>query len=191
MQNQNMSQNSSKITRTFIAINFPQEIIKEIARIQSSLSSIKFIGKTTEIENLHLTLKFLGEITLQQREEVKSRLSKINLPSFQTEIGSLGIFTHKKSPKILWIKINSLQLNKLQKTIDRALSPLFPKEKRFMSHLTIARIKHVKDIKEFTDYINSIPIKKLFFKISEFKLFSSELKPFGPIYSEIKSYKLI
>lgn len=187
----NLKANRSKITRTFIAINFPQEIIKEIARIQSLLSNIKFIGKLTEIKNLHLTLKFLGEINLQKREEVKSRLSEINFPSFQAEIGSLGIFTHKKSPKILWIKINSLQLNKLQKTIDNALSPLFPKEKRFMSHLTIARIKYVKDIKAFTDYINSIPLKKLSFQITKFKLLSSELKSFGPIYSEIESYKLI
>ena len=60
-----------------------------------------------------------------------------------------------------------------------------------MSHLTIARIKYVKDKKEFDNVIKSIHPKKLSFKISKFYLKSSELKPLGPIYMTLEEYKAI
>ena len=59
----------NNLTRAFIAIEFPDEVVKEIARVQELVSKIKFTGKLTELENLHLTLKFLGEISEEKVEE--------------------------------------------------------------------------------------------------------------------------
>ena len=64
-------EDKNKLTRAFIAIDFPSEIVKEIARVQELLGKVKFTGKITELENLHLTIKFLGEIDEKQVEEVK------------------------------------------------------------------------------------------------------------------------
>ncbi len=190
MGNRNINKLSLKPTRAFIAITFPEAIIKEISHIQSLINKKQFIGKTTELENLHLTLKFLGEISQEKLEKVNSVLSEISFSEFQAKIESIGIFSRNNSPKIIWIKISSPELSRLQKQIDNSLSLLFPKEERFMSHLTIARIKHVNSKLSLSNYIKRLPLKNLVFPITEFKFFSSELKPLGPIYKEIKNYHL-
>src|SRR3989344_2909924 len=171
------------LIRTFICITFPDEIIKEITRIQSIVSKTKFTGSLTAPENLHLTLKFLGEIPLEKLEKVKSLLSNIKFNLFETSLHYTGIFSHHKKPRIAWMKISSKPLFSLQKQIDEDLSPLFPKEERFMSHLTLARIKYVKSPLDFIKYINQIKPKKLKFQVSSFKLMSSDLKPLEPVYT--------
>jgi RNA 2',3'-cyclic 3'-phosphodiesterase len=177
-------------TRTFIAITFQEEIIKEIARLHPLIEKQKFIGKLTELGNLHLTLKFLGEINNQTLDKVKHSLSKISFPSFTTKLSHAGTFSYSKKPRIVWIKIQGKQIKDLQKQIDNSLYQLFPKEERFMSHLTIARIKYVKDKQAFIKYIKNLKVKPISFKANEFKLMSSVLEPIGPAYEEIESYKL-
>lgn len=177
-------------TRSFICIDFPDEAIKEVARVQQIIQKgMKFTGKLTELENLHLTLKFLGEIEESKLTEVKQKLSEIKFPEFQAKLLNIGTFSYKKDPKIIWIKIGSKEIFELQKQIDLFLEPLFTKEQRFMSHLTIARIKNVKDKIEFNNYIKNIKIKPIKFQINSFFLKSSELKPLGPIYKTIEEYK--
>ncbi len=177
--------------RTFICIDFPEEIIKEVSRIQESLSKYKFTGKTTEPENLHLTLKFLGEIDEERLDKVKEALSRIKFKEFEAKLEKAGTFKIRGNPKITWIKIGGKGIFELQKEIDESIKNLFPLENRFMSHLTIARIKYVKDKKEFEKFIKNIHPKKLSFKISKFYLKKSELKPLGPIYTTIEKYKAI
>ena len=172
--------------RCFIAVDFPSEIIKEIARIQEVLSGIKFVGKLTELENLHLTLKFLGEIPKDKLELVKKSLREIKLEEFEANLDSIGTFSFKGKPKIVWIKIASKNLFELQKNIDSKLKDLsFPTEERFMSHLTIARIKYVKSPEGFKKYLDGLGVKNLKFTIKNFKLLKSDLKPLGPTYSLI------
>ncbi len=173
--------------RSFICIDLPDEIIKEVARVQSLLEKQKFTGKLTELENLHLTLKFLGEIDEIKLNQVKERLSKIKFQPLSLKLDKAGNFNYKGSPKIVWIKIAGDAFN-FQKQVDESLENLFPKEERFMSHLTVARIKHVKDKKGFIEYINDLNPKKLEFTIDRFKLKSSELRTLGPVYKTIEEY---
>lgn len=183
--------NQDKI-RAFIAIEFPDEIIKEVARAQELINNkIKFTGKLTELENLHLTLKFLGEIDENKLKEIKQKLSEIKFSEFQAKLLNIGTFSYKSNPKIVWIKLGGKEIFELQKQIDLALESLFPKESRFMSHLTIARIKNVKDKTAFDNYIRHIRIKSIKFPVNSFFLKSSELKPLGPIYATLEKYELI
>lgn len=175
-------------TRAFICLSFPDEIIKEVARVQSLIQKNKFIGKLTELENLHLTLKFLGEITNETLSSVQEKLAQIEFQEFEATALNIGTFSFRGSPKIVWIKIGGKQIHDLQKQIDLALEPEFKKEQRFMSHLTIARIKHVSDKENFLKSIKNIKVKKIKFKVSGFKLMSSELKPLGPIYKTLKEF---
>ncbi len=177
-------------TRAFIALNFPDEVIKEISRIYPLILKNKFVGKLTELENLHLTLKFLGEISQETLSLVQQKLSQIEFSSFNASLLNMGTFSYRKSPRIVWIKVGGKPIHDLQKQIDLVLSTEFKKEQRFMSHLTLARIKHISDKSQFVEKINNIKVKNIKFQVNSFKLMSSDLKPLGPVYKTIKEFSL-
>jgi 2'-5' RNA ligase len=176
------------LTRAFVAIEFPDEVVKEIARVQGLLGKTKFTGKMTELENLHLTLKFLGEITDDKLEKAKEALGKVEFGKMKLKLGRIGAFNYKGKPRIAWVKLEGKEIYALQKKIDDALAGLFPKEERFMGHLTIARIKYAEDKKSFSDKLKSIHIKPIEFEAREFKLKKSELGRIGPVYTDIEKY---
>ena len=178
--------------RCFVAIDFPREVINEIERVQGELRKKKiFHGKFVEGENLHLTLKFLGEINIKKIKEVKKRLREIDFPDFVGVLSELGVFS-QKFIRIVWIKILGSCVFELQKKIDGVLSKgnLFKKEERFMSHLTIARVKQVFDRKLFLKELKKISVRNLKFDVWGFCLMKSELKPEGPVYSVLGEYRL-
>ena len=178
------------MTRCFIALELPEEAKKEIIQIQENLEKRNlFKGKLTERENLHLTLKFLGEIDEVKIEEIRKRLKEIKFESFKAYLGEAGIF----SPdfiKIVWIELLGKEIFELQKQIDEKLSGLFEKERRFMSHITIARVKQVKDKRKLLDYLSSIKAKQIEFPVFELVLKKSVLTEKGPIYTDIERYNL-
>ncbi len=171
--------------RIFIAIKFPERVLEEIKKIQDNLP--EFVGKRIKRENLHLTLKFLGEVDEKTLEEVKKRLEKVKFQKFKAEINSIGFFS-KKFLRIVWLHVSNCE--ELQKQIDFALEGIFEKEKRFMSHLTIARIKEIEDKENFMKKVEILRIKKISFLIGGFSLIESKLSPEGPEYKIIKEYKL-
>jgi len=158
--------------RCFISIDMPKNIQSKIKEIQNKLPEFK--GKITETENLHLTLKFLGEIDEEKIKEVKEILSKIRVKSFDTEIKELGVFA-ENFIRIIWLHLTNC--GELQEQVDRVLDGLFKKEKRFMGHLTIARVKNVN-------------IPKVRFKVDNFRFKSSVLGEEGPIYETLEEYNL-
>ena len=88
--------------RAFVAIDFPEEVIKEVARIQEILENIKFTGKMTELENLHVTLKFLGEINFWRLKRVREKLKELKFESFDAKLDKVGIFSFRGNPRIIW-----------------------------------------------------------------------------------------
>ena len=143
-----------KLTRCFVAIQLSPAAVAEIKRIQDILMDrFHFDGKLTESEQLHLTLKFLGEIDDDTLETVRRKLAEITFDSFIINLGGVGVFS-EKIPGILWIKLSEAE--PLQKKVDDCLQDLFPPEKRFMGHVTIARIKDIRETKKFIDYLKSL-----------------------------------
>lgn len=188
-----------KVKRCFVSIDLPRRVINEIVKIQKQIwRKNLFVGRVTEPENLHLTLKFLGEIDENKINEVKKLLNGIKFESFesklgsgrqvQAELGKIGIFS-KKIVRIVWVDLKGVF--GLQKQIDSCLSSLFEPENRFMSHVTIARVKHVHNKKEFVKYLESVSPEKIKFSINEFYLMESELNREGPVYRDIEKYDLI
>ena len=171
--------------RAFISIDMSKEVKKEILRIQKNLP--KFYGKKTEPENLHLTLKFLGEIDNRKIEMVKEKLREIKFNKFYCEIDKIGVFS-PKFIKIVWLHLTNCE--GLQKEIDSALESLFEKEKRFMSHLTIARVKSIKDKRKFLENLKKIKIPKIKFIADNFRLKKSTLTEKGPIYKILETFEL-
>lgn len=179
-----------KRIRCFIALGLSKEAKDEIEKIQKQIEKSDLLeAKFTKRDLVHLTLKFLGEINETMVEKVREKLREINFDEFEVELGEVGVFS-KKFIKIIWIKLNGKEIFELQKQIDDKLKNLFEKEERFMSHITIARVKIVGDKKSLIDYIKSMKIKNIKFKIDKFFLRKSELFPGGPVYTDLGVYNL-
>src|SRR3989338_2375899 len=93
------------LIRSFLCIEFPNNVVKEIARVQEIVRKKKFTGKTTEVENLHLTLKFFGEINEVKLKEVREKLKGIKFNQINLKLGRIGMFFRNKNPRIIWIKV--------------------------------------------------------------------------------------
>ena len=171
--------------RIFISIDMPEEVKREIKQIQDKL--LDFQGKKTEQENLHLTLKFLGEVDEKKIENVKRRLKEIKFNQLETEIDSIGVFS-EKFVKIIWLHLTNCEES--QKKIDEALFGMFEKEKRFMSHLTIARVKKLDNKKKFLEDLRKIKIPEIKFVVDNFRLKKSILEEKGPVYETLEEYEL-
>ncbi len=172
--------------RTFIAIEIPEEIKRKIIEIQDKLP--EFDGKKTEYENLHLTLKFLGEVDEKKIEQVKIRLREIKFHGFYVQLDKTGFFDNQDRG-VIWI--HATNCDDLQKEIDSQLEGLFEKEKRFMSHLTIARTKYVRDKKKFLQELNGMRISPLEFQVKDFVLKQSIPIKQRHVYEDIERYDLI
>lgn len=171
--------------RAFISIDIPEEVRKEIKKIQEVLP--EFHGKKTELENLHLTLKFLGEVDENLIEKIKEKLKNIKLKSFEAEIDEIGVFS-EKIVRIIWLHLTNC--SELQKQIDNTVKDLFSVEHRFMSHLTIARVKGVKEKRGFLEELEKLKIPTIKFNVNNFRLKKSVLTAEGPVYETLEEYKL-
>lgn len=176
--------------RCFIAIDLPNEAKEELSRIQKEINEeakLKFV----EPQNLHLTLKFLGEISDAQVNKVKEALKGINFEKFSAMLSDIGIFPSPSYIRVVWVSLQPAQLLKeLHDKIDSALaSSGFKKENRFESHITLARVKAIKDKKAFTKQIQTIKIKPIEFVADSFALKKSTLTKEGPIYADIVEFK--
>lgn len=175
-----------KNSREFIAIEIPEKIKEEIKKIQEKMPEFK--GKLTERQNLHLTLKFLGEIDKDISSMARKKLKNIKARSFESEIKGIGTFPERVI-RIIWIKMTNCE--SLQEEIDEKFSGLFEKERRFMGHITIARVKGIKDERVFWEELKKIKMPEdLKFKVNNFELKKSKLTKKGPIYETIESYGL-
>ena len=171
--------------RCFIGINLPVEATKEIERLQRIIKP-HFVGKITLGENLHLTLKFLGEIEDGTLNEAKKKLFTIEHHSFELTLNELGVFS-QQFIKMVWVKVSTVPL---QPVIDNYLKNIFEPEHRFMGHITIARVKKIEDKQSFLKLINNTTINKIIFTVREFYLKESILTNEDPIYKVINKYYL-
>lgn len=180
--------------RTFIAIELSKGARNEAARLTDKIIKKNIIrANFVNPENLHLTLKFLGEISEQETEKIKEKLSEIKQKSFDVSLGKIGFFS-PNFVKVLWIELlcKENEIQQLQGQIENKLEEIgFIKEKReFQSHITLARVKSLRDKQGFLDFIEKTEVKKIDFRVKSFKLISSELTPEGPIYKTIQEFGL-
>lgn len=174
--------------RCFIAIDLPYEIKDKLINLQNNLRDIGKINWVAK-KNLHLTLKFLGEVNEKELEETKERLSKIEFESFKTSLSELGVFPNENFIRVIWIGLKPAgKIIELQQKIDSELLDLFPKDQGFQTHLTIGRVKFIKNKGNIKEKLN-LEVEGEF-EIKEFKLFKSELTKDGPKYSILKTYNL-
>jgi len=174
--------------RCFLALDLPGNVLDEVMRIQQELERKKlFFGKCTEKENIHLTLKFLGEIDEDTLKNVKEKLKKIKIKPFTATLSDVGVFS-EQMVRIIWVQLDGV--DELQKQIDLALESLFKPEERFMGHITIARVKHVDNKTALLDAVKKIKVNQLQFTVERFCLKKSVLTTEKPVYTILEEYPL-
>jgi RNA 2',3'-cyclic 3'-phosphodiesterase len=182
--------------RAFIAIEVPFTIQSQLDKISKEMQGLM---KTDAIRwvpgrNIHLTLKFLGEVSLPNVEHLKHILtvagSKIR--PFEIQVGGLGAFPSLHRPRVLWIGLESPpSLYQLQKNIESETIRLgYPAEERgFSPHLTLARISHdatSEDVREIGLVLSKFhPHDPGAFKVQNIHLFESDLRPGGAVYTPL------
>lgn len=175
--------------RAFISIELPSDLKDIFYNIQKQLSKdcvkIKWVAK----KNLHLTLKFFSEIPEKKLEKVKEVLSSIKFKPFKVSLDGLGFFPSRNYAKVIWIGLkNPEKIINLQGDIELKLNDLYPKDERFSAHLTLGRVKAIKDRDAFLNLINTVKVPGYEFEIKQFNLMKSVLTKDGPKYSVIEKF---
>jgi 2'-5' RNA ligase len=182
--------------RTFIAIDIPAS--SKINECLDTMSS-RFAGekiKWVDGNNLHLTLKFLGNTGDKAVGDIKIILKGLtrNISAFTIAIRNVGVFRNLKNPRIIWLGIDACnELMHLYADIESQISPLgFPAEERkFSPHLTVGRIKFLENNQGLLQIIKAFEGQELHqFVVPEVIFYESILKKEGPEYIPLGKYKL-
>lgn len=189
---------SSETIRSFIAVKLPETVVSHIADVQDELKRAGFRMSWVRPGNIHLTLKFLGNIEKDAVDDIalgmRQALSGGNPLTLRAK--GLGVFPTMKNPRVLWVGLTGdiPALFDLQNRVEENMDRLgYPKENRkFKAHLTIARIKSRLDLKKLSDKIAQFSsFESEPFTVNDVILFQSDLNPTGAIYTPLAKAPLL
>ncbi len=183
--------------RAFVAINLPEEIIEHVRSLQDALKDHGLKLRWVKPSNLHLTLKFLGEIPEKDIAAIGKAVqlgTGIEAPLDLT-IQGMGVFPGIKRPRVLWIGIGgeAERLKQIQDRIEGQFESMgYRREKRsFKAHLTLARIKGKVSPRRL---LGAIEAEGDFgpqpFTATKLILYKSDLRPSGAVYTALKEVVL-
>ena len=179
--------------RLFVALEIPSAVRGNLAALIRELRAIAPQAKWVRVENLHVTLKFIGEVPDTKLESIRTALAGVrsNLP-VTLEFRGLGFFPNEKHPRVFWAGIEaSANLKTLAADIEDAAEKLgTPHEKRpFSPHLTLARFESPKLTDPFRDAIAANAARDFGpLRTNHFHLIESRLKPAGAEYTTLQSF---
>lgn len=179
--------------RAFFCLEIPKRIQNEMAKLSEEISQPAYV-KWVNSENLHITLKFLGEIESGQLPKIKETAHEVTtqLSGFDMNIDKLGSFPSQSYPKVVWLGSSS-EPKKIHRLHDRLETDLenmgFSREDRdYVPHVTLGRTKEKNDrkIKDFGKKIGSFSMDKCWnVKVDELTLMKSDLRRSGPVYTPV------
>jgi 2'-5' RNA ligase len=179
--------------RAFIAIDLPDNLRATLRRNQAAFRSLSPEARWAHPEGIHLTLKFLGEISDQKVREVSECLKKLGaLEPFVIRVKGFGFFPDGRRPRVFWVGIEeSTGLMQLAEQVDKAVERVgFAREERaFRPHLTLARFRAPQAQPALQAAISRPGEQELgSFEVSEFFLFESKLSPHGAEYRKAERF---
>jgi len=156
----------------------------------SSLSSLGGDLKPVERENIHLTLKFLGDVSPTELEEIKSALAQVTFPPFSLEIKGAGAFPNLKRMNVIWVGVAEgwSQIELIFEQTETFLHQLgFSRETRpFSPHITVARVKSGRKRDEIAAFLGHLTDESFgTFSVEGVRLKQSVLSSSGPKYSTL------
>ncbi|MCX5700884.1 MAG: RNA 2',3'-cyclic phosphodiesterase [Candidatus Omnitrophica bacterium] len=186
--------------RTFIAIDLPDNIKETLRQLQDKLKASGAEVNWVEPENIHLTLKFLGEIDKALLPKIISVIeaAALSTTQFTAKISSCGAFPKLNFPKIIWLGVDSGadKIKDIARGLEDSLAQLgVPKEERtFSAHITIGRTKSQQNrdklIQGLGELGSCLEKDSLEFNVGKISLFKSTLTPNGSIYEVLKEVNL-
>lgn len=179
--------------RSFIAISIPEEIKQKLREVQARLKRAEAMVKWTRPEGIHITLRFLGNISIEEVKQAGEAIAQVaqKFSPFAIEAKGFGTFPERARPRVIWVgltqgvkelkaifeELEKELLNRGLGKADRALSP----------HLTLGRIKTGKNLNKLLEYLKAEPeISYGIFEAKSICLYRSQLRPEGAIYTVLR-----
>jgi len=192
-----MIERDFRLLRAFLAIELPGTIQKKIEEVQKdlklSLADVRWVAP----ENIHLTLKFFGNI---EESDIEPILESIGKPArktlpFSLKVGGIGGFPNLKNPRVIWMGLEDRMgiLVNFQGQLEKESEKTgFQSEERsFHPHLTLGRMKSNRGRSELVGRMERLK-EEVFgdFQVEKVVLFKSDLTPVGPIYTPLREVRL-
>lgn len=180
--------------RSFIAFDMNSEsVLRRIAEVQNVLIKTGADVKLVEPKNIHMTLRFLGNITPGTVEKIFEEMKKVQFVSFDVRLDGVGAFPNPRFPRVVWVGITqgADQLRSIFEQLEPKLLRLgfAPDPKGFNPHLTIARVRSGRNRAELAMCLSENENCEFgVIKAMCLRLKRSDLTPRGPIYSTLKEF---
>ena len=190
---------ASKTTwRTFCAVELPDEVrsrlAEHIGRLREEVPDAT--ASWTRVENIHLTLKFFGEVALEQIPAISNAAERAvnEFSRFEIAVGNTGVFPKPSRAQVLWIGVSdpSGALAALQKRLENefAAKGFQPEDRAYRPHLTIARLRRPEGAKHLAESHLRMEFHPLRITLNQLVVFRSELSSKGSKYTAISRHQL-
>jgi len=181
-------------TRAFLAYDVSEQVLDRLVEAGQELKKGAADVGVVARENLHFTVKFLGEIPEETVKEIDSRVGKLQLSGFEAEVRGVGVFPDLKRPRIVWAGVGegSELITKSAESVIGALKGIGQRDERgFLPHLTFGRVRSPRNVSSLASYVTTNSEREFGrTHIGSLKLKSSLLTPSGPIYTNLREYAL-
>ncbi len=175
--------------RLFVALEIPAEVRERLSHLKGGVPGARWLPP----EQLHLTLRFIGDVAENVAADVRTELARVKAEPFDFTVDGTGCFGEGRKARVLWAGIEANEaLNHLQKKVEIAVehAGLEPETRKFTPHVTLARLRHpkpdrVRDWLESNSTFRADPIRA-----DRFTLFSSFLSSEGALHTPEESYAL-
>ncbi|HKS42883.1 MAG TPA: RNA 2',3'-cyclic phosphodiesterase [Blastocatellia bacterium] len=195
-RNERVEPGSRDSIRTFICIEVPQTVKERIESLQRMLRINNAQISWMKPSNIHLTIKFLGDVPLSKTESVRDSVERAAKGSgeFDIEVSTTGCFPSARSPRVLWVGLGNMPdgLKQLHANVESELARAgFPREqKRFSPHLTIGRVRSPQNAARTAEDLIAQGFAPETFRATEIIVMRSELNSSGSIYTPQAIIKL-
>lgn len=187
----------SEAVRCFVAVNLPGPLREEIgeffAALRGSVRGVRWVPAA----NLHLTLKFLGDVESGQVSRVANAIAGAleESPPVEVAFSGAGVFPPRGRPRVVWLDLSAGAegITSLQREVERSLEPLgfLPERRPFTPHLTVGRVKNLRDAAPLLSAVAAAGEREWGgFTASSVDLVRSELFPTGARYSILREVRL-
>jgi len=181
--------------RLFIAVDLDDKLKTNVLNVQNRIRQSGADVKFVEPENLHFTLKFLGEVEEAELPEIEKRISDVleGVKRFVIKIEGFGYFGSPGYIRTLWldVKDGKEQLQGIAESLNRALDYIRHEKRKSNVHLTIGRVKSAKNKDALIHEIEALRNVKIGeMKVKTVKLKQSILTKQGPVYKDVKVFDL-
>ena len=173
--------------RLFVAVDVDSRIEGYLNNIQMELDTLH--AKLKPVSGYHITLKFLGDV--QDVEKVKEALENVSFNSFEMTTKGVGYFGKGNNIRVIWCGVEPKeQFNELHEKINYELTKIgFAEDKKFHPHITLARVKQLKNKEGMIETLKNITKKEISIRVNSIVLYKSTLTSQGPIYNVLQRVK--